>query len=266
VTWIVDRFRWLFDVLVGHSIIPDLVTAIVAWFAGLPGKTVAALGNIASRVAGVFRDAADRMLSATKTGITNAVNAIAGLPGKAVKALGDLSSTLARAGSDLIGGFISGIASRIGDVKNSLTSLTSSLTSWKGPPEKDAVILRPSGRLVLGGFIDGIADQVPALRAHLGDITTGLPGMVGGGDLSGSLTAPGATLAAGAAAAAGAGQAAQLDALLAAVGTMSHAGPHITVNVTGGFDLKNSGDRKRFADEAAGEISNALRRRDRSLS
>lgn len=32
VKWIVDKFQWLFDVLVGHSIIPDLVTAIIGWF------------------------------------------------------------------------------------------------------------------------------------------------------------------------------------------------------------------------------------------
>ena len=31
-------FRWLYDILVGHSIVPDLVTGIVSWFAKLPFK------------------------------------------------------------------------------------------------------------------------------------------------------------------------------------------------------------------------------------
>jgi phage-related protein len=265
VTWIVDKFRWLFDVLVGHSIIPDLVKAIVAWFAGLPGKTVAALGNIASRVAGVFRDAADRMLSAVRTGITNAVNAIAGLPGKAVKALGDLSGTLAAAGRALIGGFISGIADRIGDVQSTLGGLTDKLTSWKGPPAKDAVILRPSGRLVLGGFIDGIADQVPALRASLGGITAGLPGMtIGGGSAAlpggGSLLTPGATLVAGAAAARATTQG-------PAPLRPAFEGGGITVNMTvNSMTLPTGVEKKRFASEMADAISDALRKRDRSLA
>lgn len=35
VNWVVDKFRWLYDVLVGHSIIPDLVRDIVKWFTSL---------------------------------------------------------------------------------------------------------------------------------------------------------------------------------------------------------------------------------------
>ena len=39
VKWIVDKFTWLYDVLVGHSIIPDLVKAIIGWFTQLWTKT-----------------------------------------------------------------------------------------------------------------------------------------------------------------------------------------------------------------------------------
>ena len=35
VKWIVDQFTWLYDVLVGHSIIPDLVHEIITWFTSL---------------------------------------------------------------------------------------------------------------------------------------------------------------------------------------------------------------------------------------
>ncbi|MEU1272976.1 hypothetical protein [Streptomyces sp. NPDC005799] len=35
VGWIVDGFQWLYDKLVGHSIIPDMVNAIVTWFTSL---------------------------------------------------------------------------------------------------------------------------------------------------------------------------------------------------------------------------------------
>ncbi|WP_020135043.1 hypothetical protein [Streptomyces sp. 351MFTsu5.1] len=39
VKWIVDQFQHLYDVLVGHSIIPDLVKAIISWFTSLWTKT-----------------------------------------------------------------------------------------------------------------------------------------------------------------------------------------------------------------------------------
>ena len=35
---IISWFKNLFDVLVGHSIVPDLVKAIIAWFGKLPSK------------------------------------------------------------------------------------------------------------------------------------------------------------------------------------------------------------------------------------
>ncbi|MFE9125008.1 hypothetical protein ACFYOF_06230 [Streptomyces sp. NPDC007148] len=39
VQWVVSKFQWLYDVLVGHSIIPDLVNAIINWFTNLWTKT-----------------------------------------------------------------------------------------------------------------------------------------------------------------------------------------------------------------------------------
>lgn len=180
-TGIASLFEWLADHLVGHSVIPDMVRSIVFWFAGLPGKAIAALGNIAARLGGVMVNATNRMINATSTGLRAVVSWIGDLPGRAVNALGDLSGKLWGAGSSLIKGFIGGIKSKIGAVKSTLGSITSSLTSWKGPPSTDATVLRGNGRLVLGGFMAGIADQVPALRAQLGGITGGLPGMALGG-------------------------------------------------------------------------------------
>lgn len=36
-------FKWLWDVLVGHSIIPDLINGIIAWFTKLPQKVMSAM-------------------------------------------------------------------------------------------------------------------------------------------------------------------------------------------------------------------------------
>jgi phage-related protein len=124
-TGIAKLFEWLSDHLVGHSVIPDMVRSIVSWFAGLPGKAVAALGNIASRLAGVMVNATNRMIGAVITGLKAIVSWMRDLPGRAKDALGDLGSYLYRSGQALLKGFISGITSMIKPVKNAVGSVLS---------------------------------------------------------------------------------------------------------------------------------------------
>lgn len=75
------------------------------------------------------------------------------------------------AGSSIISGFINGIKSKFGDVKATLGSLTSKLTSWKGPESLDKVILKGAGQLVIGGFAEGLESQYGRVRKSLGDFT-----------------------------------------------------------------------------------------------
>lgn len=81
---------------------------------------------------------------------------------------------LLEAGKDLIGGLIDGVKSMFGDVKDTLGNLTSSLTSWKGPPSKDKVILRPAGQQVIEGFVAGLKDAIPQVQSLLTGLTNGL--------------------------------------------------------------------------------------------
>ncbi|MET9954207.1 hypothetical protein ABZ135_22025 [Streptomyces sp. NPDC006339] len=177
---IVGAFQWLYDVLVGHSIVPDLVNAIVRWFASLPGKSARALAGLPAAVTGMATSAASRMLGAVRRGLDMAVGAIRGLPGRARGALGGLAGTLYGAGQSLLRGFISGIQSMIGSLRSTLGGITSMIPDLKGPPEKDAKLLTPAGRSVIAGFQRGIAAQVPALQRQLAGITTALPGMAVG--------------------------------------------------------------------------------------
>ncbi|MFD0659772.1 phage tail protein [Thermocatellispora tengchongensis] len=57
-------FRWMYNTLVGNSIIPDMVNAIgrwigttlLGWFRDLPGKIKSAVSNLGSTVTGIGRD------------------------------------------------------------------------------------------------------------------------------------------------------------------------------------------------------------------
>jgi SLT domain-containing protein/phage-related protein len=60
---VIGFFEWLWDVLVGHSIIPDLITSIVEWFVSLPAKLFGFLANFVSGVVGFFVNMAQTVIA-----------------------------------------------------------------------------------------------------------------------------------------------------------------------------------------------------------
>lgn len=169
---IAGAFSWLFDILLGHSIIPDIVNGAVRWFAGLPGKAAAALAGLAAGIAGKATAAGSALLTAVRHGIDGAVTVVRGLTGKAKSALGDLSGILSGAGRTLINGFVSGIKSAFGSVQSTLSTLTDMLPDWKGPKKKDAALLTPAGKLLIAGLVSGIDASTSSLKSKLSSITT----------------------------------------------------------------------------------------------
>lgn len=149
----------------------DGVAKVVAWLASLPGRAIAAAGPLSTRLATLMINVWNGARNATRAGVLNVIEWVRSLPGKAKTALGNLGHTLVSAGKALMSGFLDGIKSMFGSIKDSLGGLTDSLTSWKGPPPRDARILRPAGRLVMAGFTEGIVSAVPDLRAQLRAVT-----------------------------------------------------------------------------------------------
>lgn len=195
---VIDVFQWLSDVLVGHSIVPDMVTAIVAVFAGLPRRAVQALASLGSRIAGAASSALRSMNSRVSDGIATGVSYLRGLPGRARSALGDVGGVLAAAGRSLISGFINGIQSMIGSVRDAASNVVSAARDFfpfspakEGPFSGRGYTLY-SGRALIEGFQTGIDDQLPQLRATLQKLSKGMPemgvpgfGMAGAGALPG---------------------------------------------------------------------------------
>ena len=124
---IIDWFKQLFDVLVGHSIVPDLVKAIVEWFLSLPGKILGFIGRFVGDVIGWFASLPGKIFDALANlhqfildKFTNAmgavINALPGLvmrvvnfykelPGKIIDAVKDV----AEIGKHLVEGFWNGL-------------------------------------------------------------------------------------------------------------------------------------------------------------
>jgi len=93
---VIGFFMHLYDTLVGHSIIPDMVNGIISWFQQLPGRALAAISSLASSIGGFFSNLAGQALAW---------------------------------GSDLVNGIASGITSSIGSVISAASNVASAISS-----------------------------------------------------------------------------------------------------------------------------------------
>lgn len=174
-SWIAEK-----SVAIGRAV-GDGVSAAVSWLAGLPGRAFNALVSLAVQMVTPAVKAGQGLVDAIRKKVAESVVFLTGLPAKAQKAVGSMASVLWNAGKSLIQGFIDGISSMFGAVKDKLGGLTDNLTSWKGPPAKDAKILTPAGQLLIAGFIAGIDQSTAKLKSKLQAITKALPENVSSG-------------------------------------------------------------------------------------
>lgn len=93
---IVGFFQGMFDSLVGHSIIPDMVNGIINWIAQLPGRAMGYISSMVSQITG---------------------------------SLGNLGSQALTWAGDMISGFVQGIENGIASVANAAANIASAISS-----------------------------------------------------------------------------------------------------------------------------------------
>jgi phage-related protein len=192
---IVNVFKWLYNILIGNSIIPDLVRGIAQWFGrlaglvlgpldrfrsfvvdrfqavvnwarGFPGRMVGALSSLGGQITSVASSALARFRSAVVSGGNTVVSWVRGLPGMIRGALGGLGGLLYGAGQNLIQGMVNGIRSVAGSLVSAAKSVVGSaidgaknLLGISSPSKVFAEIGRDTGRgLVIG--LDGAQARV----------------------------------------------------------------------------------------------------------
>jgi len=132
-------------------------------------------------VVSAVQTAWNSVVSAVSNGVNAAVNAVANLGSQILNAVSNFGNLLYNAGVAIINGLINGIASAIGTLQSYLGNIASWIASWKGPLDKDLVLLHPHGQAIMKGLMAGIGSQLPALKSQLGDISTTISGTVGAG-------------------------------------------------------------------------------------
>lgn len=126
---VIGFFRNLYDVLVGHSIVPDTITAIVKCFAGLWGKVV---GHIKSFVSGIVKK-----FTELKTKATTIFNSIKTAIIKPITAAKNKVVSLFTAMKDKVSNTITKMKDTVKDglnaIKNAFSSTKIKFPSFKLP-------------------------------------------------------------------------------------------------------------------------------------
>lgn len=156
------------------SIVRTQIDLVVAIIKNLPVLILA----LATDFVNVFVQIGEQMISGLASKLTggwaDVRNAIWSMKDSIVSGLGNARDWLWQVGVDLIQGFIDGIGSMFGAVQSKLGDLTDSLTSWKGPPEKDRRLLAPTGQMIIAGLLEGMQSQFPAVQQSLQSFTSTL--------------------------------------------------------------------------------------------
>jgi TP901 family phage tail tape measure protein len=147
---------------------------ILGWLAGLPSLIVNTLAGLAQMLFSVGSNAITGLYHGAVNAFNDVLNFAENIGSKIVGAIGDLGGVLFHAGSQVVQGLIDGITSKFNDVVQTLTTLGGLLPSWKGPPEKDAVLLYKNGQLIMQGLMDGLRSGFRPIESQLGGFSNAI--------------------------------------------------------------------------------------------
>ncbi|MFJ4926836.1 hypothetical protein [Streptomyces sp. NPDC088736] len=157
VNWIVDKFKWLYDVLVGHSIIPDLVNAIIGWFGTLWTNTKKIFTELKNWVVSTwnalwdgarskwnsfysgFKTAMSTAWSWVKSSVTDAKNAVTNTWNSLWNGTKDKVTSIFSTINSKVSSFASGMRNAFTNLKNGLGTIWDGVRSKIASPVKFVV-------------------------------------------------------------------------------------------------------------------------------
>ena len=170
---IVGAFKNLFHILVGGSIVPDMINAIVDWFWQLPGRVASAVWNAVGQVVGAFNN----------------------MVAQGVNVVNNFVGAMANAGYNLALGIARGIANGAGAIanaaRNAASSALNAAKNFLGISSPSKVMADQVGLPVAQGVAIGIMGGRAAVHSSLAGLFAGAqtPGVrLGSVGLAGQLT------------------------------------------------------------------------------
>jgi tape measure domain-containing protein len=162
VNGIIGFFKNLYNTLVGHSIIPDMVKLIIAWFYKLTSPIKSVFNSIASTVRS-FASVMATFVSNIADKIKSAVSWFKELPGKIKSALSGATSWLYSTGKNIVQGLVNGVKSMAGYLKNAILNLipapVRSIVSNALGINSPSKVFKGYGKNVVQGFVLGLSGE-----------------------------------------------------------------------------------------------------------
>lgn len=157
---VVNWFKSLYNAIVGHSIVPDLINGIVNWFKSLPGKILGVISGFVSSVINYFsglKDKAVNIFNNLKTSISSIWN--------------NIKSTVIT----IVSNFISSIKSKFDGMKSTLSTSLNGIKSnfssvWNGI--KSTVID------ITSSMINKVKDIINGVTGTINNIGKKISGLV----------------------------------------------------------------------------------------
>lgn len=167
---VVDRFVWLYNILIGNSIVPDMINGIVSWFTRLPGMAFSALASLAGGIARIATTALSRFRAAIVSGATTAIGFIRGIPGRARAALAALGALIAGVATSALSRFRSAVSS----------GASNAISLVRGIPGRIRGALSGIGSLLAGAGADLMRGMIGGIRSMAGSLASTAKSVVGG--------------------------------------------------------------------------------------
>jgi len=159
---VISFFEGLFDHLVGHSVIPDLVNGIIRWLTQtLPGEVLTGISNLVTRVIAWFAQMEARVLAAITAFVT-------GLLDEAVRLEVQFLNTITRMVDIALGWFDSMTSGAVSKAEGLVSRVVGVLT---GLPGKIGSVMRGLIANMLGWGGDMIHNLASGITGALGTVT-----------------------------------------------------------------------------------------------
>lgn len=172
------------------SAIGSVVGSVMRTIGSVFSSIFGAIRSTASAGIGFVRSTISSGLSVIRSTWTSAWNALSGIVSGAIggirsavnSVISAIKAPFAAAGSFLSGvggkiidGLIGGIRAGFDKVKSTLGSLTDMLPDWKGPADRDKVLLKPAGQLIMNSLVDGLDSEIDSVYRLLNGMNTDIP-------------------------------------------------------------------------------------------
>lgn len=176
VTSIVNFFKSLYNTLVGHSIIPDMVNAILSWFSRLKDKVVGFFSAIGSFFTGFYGKYIKPFVDKIGSMVSSVVSKFQDLVQRVKDKFASFS--LFDIGVNLMKGLLNGIGSMAGALYNKASSIASSIIDTFGDIFKlgsPSKVFYQMGVWNMEGLANGMDSMLPKIDRGINTVASMIP-------------------------------------------------------------------------------------------